>query len=188
MSRYSKTRGIVIKRRNTGEADRILTVFTEEFGKMTVKAKGIRKTASKRSPSLELFNHCELNLYRTHGGTPTLTEVRLHDDFIGIKNNLPRLSVAYHMCELIDGLCPEQQENEAIYKLLVSSLMSLQQQSDLSRSITDFEEALLKDLGFWNESYGKASDFNTHEYIESLLERKLKTKRVFQALKNAHNL
>ena len=41
--------GIVLKRRNVGEADRILTVFTRTNGKMIIKAVGVRKIASKRS-------------------------------------------------------------------------------------------------------------------------------------------
>ncbi|PIZ97846.1 MAG: DNA repair protein RecO, partial [Candidatus Levybacteria bacterium CG_4_10_14_0_2_um_filter_35_8] len=52
-----KTEGIVIKRRNLGEADKILTIFTKRYGKIQVKAPGIRKINSRRSPHVELLNY-----------------------------------------------------------------------------------------------------------------------------------
>ena len=50
-----KTRGIIIKRSNYSEADRILTIYTEKLGKIRVNAKGIRKIKSKLAGSLEPF-------------------------------------------------------------------------------------------------------------------------------------
>ncbi|MBI4096902.1 MAG: DNA repair protein RecO, partial [Candidatus Levybacteria bacterium] len=52
--RTFRTEGIIIKRKNFGEADRILTVFTKEYGKLQVKAKGIRRIPSRRSAHVEL--------------------------------------------------------------------------------------------------------------------------------------
>ena len=55
--RNFKTEGIIIKRRDYGEADRILTVMTREYGKLKIKAKGVRKITSRRSAHIELLNH-----------------------------------------------------------------------------------------------------------------------------------
>ena len=62
--RTHKTEGIIIKRRNYGEADRILTVFTKYNGKIQVKATGIRRIPSRRSAHVELLNYSVLNLYK----------------------------------------------------------------------------------------------------------------------------
>ena len=55
--RSFKTEGIVIKRRNFNEADRIITVFSKRNGKINIKASGVRKITSRRSPHLELLNY-----------------------------------------------------------------------------------------------------------------------------------
>jgi len=59
-----KAEGIVIKRKNFGEADRILTVFTKKYGKIKVLAKGVRRITSRRGPNVELFNQVELVLHQ----------------------------------------------------------------------------------------------------------------------------
>ena len=62
--RSFKAEGIVIKRSNYSEADRIVTIFTKKNGKIKVKANGVRKIASRRSPHIELFNYCVFGLYQ----------------------------------------------------------------------------------------------------------------------------
>ena len=64
MSRAYKTEAIIIKRRNFGEADRILTILTKNYGKIQVRAPGVRKITSRRSSHIELLNFSSLTLYR----------------------------------------------------------------------------------------------------------------------------
>src|SRR6185312_12554258 len=115
--RTHTVQAIILKRRNIGEADRILTVFTREQGKLQIKAKGVRKIASKRASHIEPLNKTSLTIYRG-SGMPVLTEATSTEQFSDIKTDLSKVGFAYHICELIDGLCPENQENEAIFTLL----------------------------------------------------------------------
>jgi len=55
-----KTEGIIIKRKNFGEADRILTIFTKNKGKISIVAKGVRKINSRRAPHIELLQKQKL--------------------------------------------------------------------------------------------------------------------------------
>ena len=55
--RLYRTEAIVLKRRDFGEADRLLTVFTPEHGKLVLLAKGVRKTKSRKAGHVELFTH-----------------------------------------------------------------------------------------------------------------------------------
>ena len=50
-----KTQGIIIKRTNLGEFDRLLTVYTKDFGKILIRGKSIRKNQAKLKGHLELF-------------------------------------------------------------------------------------------------------------------------------------
>ena len=100
--RNFKVDGIVIKRNNYGEADRLLTLFTRQFGKMKVKASGVRKITSRRSSHIELLNYASLTLFQGRK-YPVLTEVATIHSFDGVKNNLRKIGYSYHLCELIDG-------------------------------------------------------------------------------------
>jgi hypothetical protein len=58
--RLYRLSGIVLRRRDLGEADRLLTVFTRDRGKVTLLAKGVRRAASRKAGHLEPFTHTDL--------------------------------------------------------------------------------------------------------------------------------
>jgi DNA repair protein RecO (recombination protein O) len=178
--RSFKTEGIVIKRSNYSEADRIVTIFTKQNGKIKVKATGVRKIASRRSPHIELLNYCIFSLYQGKG-MPVLTEVESRESFPLLKKELKRIGLAYHVCELIDGLCAENQENPDVFMLLGRTLRKLSKEENLKEVIYEFELELLSLLGFHKTSTSTAK-IDTQELIENLLERRLKTMQILPQL------
>ena len=185
--RTHKTEGIIIKRRNYGEADRILTVFTKYNGKIQVKATGIRRIPSRRSAHVELLNYSVLNLYKGNN-MPILTEAQVINNFSEIKDDFQKIGEAYHLCELIDGLCPENQENTKVFYLLKNIFKNLSDEIyeniQVSKIIREFELELLTTLGYL--SLDKAEmlidNVNTQSFIENILERKLKSRNIFAKL------
>ncbi len=177
--RTHKAEGIVIKRRDSGETDKFITVFTREYGKLQLKAQGVRKIASKRSPHVELLNHISLSYYKGKG-MPVLVEVNSHEIFSNIKEDLSSVGLAYHLCEVIDGLCPEEEVHPDIYTLLFETLSKLTEDNS-ALLVRNFEVALLTILGFWNSKQRDYAEkeVDTELYIESLLERRLKSRRIF---------
>jgi len=175
--RNYKTEGIVIKRRNFGEADRILTIFSKRSGKIQVKAPGVRRITSKRSSHVELLNYCVFGLYEGKK-FPVLTEANSMDNFQNIKGNLKKIGLAFHFCELIDGLCAENQENIVAFSLFRSTLNNLSlEDTDPEEVRENFETKLLSILGFLkSDTYPK--NFNRTAFIEQILERKLKSRQV----------
>lgn len=175
--RSIKAEGIVIKRRNYREADRILTIFTKSNGKIKVIAKGVRRITSRRSPHVELLNYSVFNLHKTTYGMPILTEVESLKDFSTLKKDLKKIGRAYHICELIDGLCAENQENEEIFTLLKLALETISKDDRHDLISYRFELKLLKLLGFSNDDKVLGEE-DMQNFIESILERKLKTKQM----------
>lgn len=119
--RVYKAEGIILKRKNVGEADRILTIFTKEYGKVRAIAKGIRKTTSRRAPHLEIFMRVTVMLHagKTLESISEVTPVEIYED---IRSDLNRVSMAYYLCELIDSLMPERQEHRDVFTLLTNAL------------------------------------------------------------------
>lgn len=203
--RNFKTEGIIIKRRNYKDSDRILTVLTKTHGKIYVRAAGVRKITSRRAGHIEPLNHCILSLYQGKA-FPVLTEATTINNFSDIKKDLDMVGYAYHLCELIDGLCPENQENMRVFNLLRATLTQLSQFADVSslseRSeskglrqaqaeavslISEFEMQLLTILGYLSAEKQRNSAnflqaFDTQDFIENILERRLKSRTIFTKL------
>lgn len=176
--RTHKIEGIVVKRRNLGEADRVLTILSKEFGKISVKAPGVRRIPSRRSSHVELLNHSQFTLYSgSKTFMPIVTEAQTLEDFSSIKDNLNKIGYAYYICELINGLCAYNQENKSVFFHLKSTLYALAQTSDALNLIKNFEKNLLAQLGFWSEAKLLQTQ-DSRMVMERLLERKIKTLRV----------
>lgn len=179
--RYSKIDGIVLKRRSIGEADRLLTIFTRQHGKIQVKAAGVRKISSKRASHIEPLNRISCTVYKGQG-TPVLTEATSTESFSALKENLTHVGFAYHVCELVDSLCPENQENSYVFDLLETLLKNMCEEENAGRLIHAFEVELLKALGYYSEGSVDLTGAKASYFIESILERKLKTRQILPQL------
>ncbi len=184
--RHLHAEGIVIKRSNFSEADKILTLFTKTQGKISVKAKGVRKITSRKSGSVELFNKIKFSAVRGRQ-FDIITEVDTQDSYPQLKIDLTRVGVAYHLCELVDKLIPEHQENPGIYNLLDRSLADMDKNSqlDLSKHVREFEKRILISLGFGIPENPTQSQLVAH--IENILERPLKSRQVLHAIASNHS-
>lgn len=164
-----KVEGIVIKRKSFGEADRLLTIFTKKYGKIKVLAKGVRRITSRRGPNVELFNQVGLEIHE--GRTfDILIEAQVVNTFQSIRKNLDLVGLAFHVCEVVDGLCPEKAAHPRVYDLMLEVLNELDH-----GLIQTFEKNVLQELGYITNEH---KEFNTTLFIENILERKLKTRRI----------
>ncbi|TSC87744.1 MAG: DNA repair protein RecO (recombination protein O) [Microgenomates group bacterium Gr01-1014_7] len=141
-----KVEGIILKRKNFGEADRILTVFSLQRGKISVVGKGVRRITSRRAGNVELLNRVSLYLHQGKG-MPVLTEAESLDTYPKLKANLTLSTYAFHIIELTCKMTAENQENRILYQHLVEVLnrLSINPRQILIRA---FEVKILSNLGF----------------------------------------
>jgi len=147
MSGSFKAEAIVVKRVNLGEADRLVTVFSKDRGKLTLMAKGIRRLTSRKKGHLELFNHVQLQVAKGKN-LDLITEAATINNFAKLRLNLNRVRIAYLFLELVDKLTAENQEHEEVYALLCKTLSKLNSDTASNNLIADFETQLLTRLGF----------------------------------------
>ncbi|MBI3289911.1 DNA repair protein RecO [Candidatus Microgenomates bacterium] len=178
--RTYSTEGIILARRNIGEADRLLTIYTKHYGKLKVVAKGIRRTTSRKRGSLELFT--QVKFFAIKGKTfDIITEVEVKDNFNQWRRDLLRVGVAYHLTEVVNRLTQENQEHKKVYDLLFTAFNRLNDfdRAKLPTYIAAFKKAVLTELGFLNEDRGR-TDYDS--YIEELIQGRLRTKRFLHSL------
>ncbi len=173
-----KTEGVVLKRSNFGEADRIITLFTKHYGKITGLAKGIRKLTSRKRGALEIFN--QVAFFATKGkGMEIITEAEVLNPFSGWRKDLKKVGVAYELCEMVDKLTAEGTEQAEVYELLVAALKDLERinREKLPVLVEGFADSLLKLLGFWPKEKPFPPHFSASLLVEEIIEKELKSKR-----------
>ncbi len=104
------TTGIILSRTNYGEADRILTVLTPEYGKLRLMAKGVRRVKSKLAGGIELFSVSELTFIRGRGEIGTLVSSRLSMFYSHIPENLERTMLGYDLIKLLNKITEDEAE------------------------------------------------------------------------------
>lgn len=139
--------GLILKRSNFGEADRVLTVLTKNLGKISVIARGVRKITSRRAGNIELLNIVKIGLFKGKGYT--LTEAESIQTFPRIKSNLAISTAAFHILELANRFLPENQPNSRVYDLIVETLKKLEK-NPRKLILRAFEVKFLSLLGFTN--------------------------------------
>lgn len=176
--RTYKSEGVVLKRTNFGEADKIITVYSKHYGKVTLLAKGIRRLTSRKRGDLEVFN--QVTFFASKGrGIDIVTETELVNSFSSWRKDLQKIASAYQVCEMVDRLTAEGNEQEEVYSLLVFCLkaIAVTEQKNLAVLINSFGINLLKDLGFLPKDKILPQNFNVTAYIEDIIERELKSKK-----------
>ena len=172
-----KTEGVVLKRINFGEADKIITVYSKHFGKLTLLAKGIRRMTSRKRGNLEVFN--QVKFFAVKGkGMDIVTETELIESFESGRKDLKKIACAYQLCEMVDKLTVEESEQDGAYELLSEHLKKLDTLSlgNYSFFLGNFGLTLLKLLGFWPRNKPVPKDFKTSLFIEEIIEKELKAK------------
>jgi DNA repair protein RecO (recombination protein O) len=119
--RVYRTEGIVLRRTDFGEADRLLTVLTPERGKLRLVAKGARKPSSRKSGHVELFAHSQM-LVAVGRDLDIVTQAETIEPFVGLRRDLLRTTYAYYLAELVDAFLAEHDENRPMFELLRDSL------------------------------------------------------------------
>lgn len=140
-----QTKGIILSRRDYGEADRILNILTEHLGKISAIAKGSRKLTSRKSGHLELGNLIDFelapgkNLY-VITAAKTTTHYRYDD--------LKAMQALFLWLEILDHVIPEKEPNSNLFDLAKRALDAVAEIKIRPAAITLIELELYSTIGF----------------------------------------
>jgi DNA repair protein RecO (recombination protein O) len=150
--RQYRTEAIVLKRSDFGEADRLLTLYTPERGKMRVVAKGVRRITSRKAGHVELFVRSRCMIHKGRD-LDILAQAESVETFRALREDLRRAACAYFAAELLDGFTSEREEQAGIYELLAETLRRLNEGRDLWLATHYFEMRLLGFVGYRPELF-----------------------------------
>ena len=119
LDRYCKAEAIVLATTDFGDANRVVTFYTREFGKVEANAYNCRKSKSPLSGAMQMFNYISLEFVKS-------SPYRVHEadiiNFNSISEDLTKLTYASIFFELVNKMTPLEQPDNDVFILLLNSL------------------------------------------------------------------
>jgi DNA repair protein RecO (recombination protein O) len=116
MAVHYRTQGLILEKNDLREADRLFAIYTEDFGKLKVLGKSVRKIKSKLRGGMELFYLSEVEFIQ--GKTfKTLTDAILIENFKNIRGDLKKLKIAYQIIGVSNQLIKGEERDLKIWEL-----------------------------------------------------------------------
>ena len=146
-SRSYQTTAAVLRYRPIGEADRIVTLYTSTFGRITAVAKGLRRPGSRFGGTLEPLNLVHISLSRGRS-LDNVNECVAINSFVDLKSDLGRIAQGIYLAELIDTFGDDWAPNHRLFNLFEKTLRILNDGNISDVLIPTFELCLLQYCGF----------------------------------------
>jgi DNA repair protein RecO (recombination protein O) len=146
--RAFRTPAIILKRRDFGEADRLLTVLTPDHGKLDVIAKGARKPTSTRTGHVELFTRSDLLIHKGRE-LDIVVQAEMSAPYLAVREDLTRGAYASYTAELADRFTGAgDADYDELFALVDSTLGRLCTEDDPRLVVRYYEIHLLDAVGF----------------------------------------
>lgn len=147
--RLETTPAIVLRTREYGESDKIVTVLSRAEGKFSGIAKGAKRSQRRFPGTLEVFSHVTLDYKRRpHSELAFLDRAVLVQPWPRILNTLERFTAASHVVELADKMTVEAEVGDDLYVLVAATLARLNADEPGPATLRLFELAALHASGY----------------------------------------
>ena len=143
----TEVRGLVIRTTDVKEADRIITLFTEEMGAVSAVARGARSHKSRKMSSTMQFCYGNFVLYK-QGEYFHVKEAELIESFYGLRNSLDGLALASYIAEVLNEVTVAEAERDLL-RLSLNSLYAISERKySLEKIKAAFEIRAASIIGF----------------------------------------
>lgn len=144
-----KTQAIILQSLPYGEADKIISLYTLDFGKLRGIAKSARRSRKRFGNSLEVCSHVAVTFFeRETSHLVRLEHCDLLNPFPSLREDILRLALACYFIELVNELTGERIKHPALFSLLVNFLSMIEQRAPHEETKRIFEIRLLSLLGY----------------------------------------
>jgi len=144
-----KTTAIILHSRKWGDADRIVTFYSKNLGKIRGVARGARRQKSRFGAALEPFSLCRLNLFEKSGDSLLrISHVDLVRSAQILREDLTLMASAARMVNVVGAITPDGDPDPLLFDTLDQGLMSLHESEDPAFTALLFQIRLLGLTGF----------------------------------------
>lgn len=122
--------GLVLRVTTYNDTDALLTVLTQKYGKLTLKARGLRRKNSPLAATCQLLAYCEFTLFE-YRGMYTINEAHIIELFQGLRSDIQKLSLGTYFLQVAEAISQEDISNPQLLSLVLNCLYALSN-SDIS--------------------------------------------------------
>ena len=146
-----KAEALVIRQADFSESSRVVTLFSREFGKISVLAKGAKRLKGPFDAAIDLLSECRIVFLKKSSGTLSLlTQASLVRKFAPRADTLNSLYGGYYVADLLNSLTEEEDPDPDLYSLATQTLLHLcVSGGDPVTTIIQFEIGLLQCCGLF---------------------------------------
>ena len=119
-----KVNALVVKESSSGEYDKVLTVITEQYGKLYVVGKGVKSVRSKHIASTQVFSYSAMNL-RKKGSYYYITDSDLIENYYDIRGDMLKLALASFVCDVSCEIAKQGVEERDLLRLTLNTLYAI---------------------------------------------------------------
>jgi DNA repair protein RecO (recombination protein O) len=153
-----KTEAIILKSADANEVDRLLIVYSQKLGKISISAKGVKKLESKLRYSIEPISWVQMILVEGKN-ILILKDAIIKDQFLNIKNDLEKIKIAEKLANLIDEAIVGEENDDDVWELILITFKGINEGKIVLKSaVSDFEKNLIKLLGYSPEAIKELKD------------------------------
>ena len=121
---YMTIQGIVLRVTDYNDRDALLTLLTRQHGKLTVKARGLRRKNSPLIAPCQLLAYGEFTIFE-YRGQYTVNEAQSIELFTPLRRNLTKLSLGTYFAQVCEVLSQEDFPSPELQSLLLNCLYAL---------------------------------------------------------------
>jgi len=171
-ARSFSTEGLVLKRRNAGEADRVMTILTRDQGKLVCMARGVRTIKSSKRAYLEPGTYIKCQLISTKS-MPLLAQAILIHDTSSIHRSLPKIRQLMQLLEIADRLFVEESDQTELFEQVISIRNKIVCEEPTSGVAVQELQRLIENLGY--QPFKETQYRTISEYVAAIADKPLKS-------------
>jgi len=160
-----KTEAISMKTAPFAEADKLVTLFSKEQGKIRVVAKGARRIPSRLGGRVETFSYANYILAKGRS-LDIVSQCEIIETFQSVRDNPEALRVGFYLLKLVDAGTVEGQSNPELFDLLLKGLTALKMKKDMRLIEKRFEKAFLRIEGIYREGLDAKYILSEHTGVD----------------------
>jgi len=146
---FLKGKGIIIAKKDIEEADRYITIFMEDYGKVSTVIKGIRKSKKRDKTAVDILSLTDFQFYKKNENL-VISSFSTVKGYIGIKSDIDKINIAFYIFSVLNQILVENGRNRKIYEVLEKTLDYLNTSNDERKNyllILFFLNTVIKEEG-----------------------------------------
>ena len=181
---FLRGKGIIIAKKDIEEADRYITIFMEDYGKVSTVIKGIRKSKKRDKTAVDILSLTDFQFYKKNDSL-IISNFSTVKDYIGIKSDIDKINIAFYIFSILNQILVENGRNRKIYEVLERTLDYLNISSDERKNyllILFFLNTIIKEEGISIENSNNIEELQVDLQNQRRVEIEANVKEILQYL------